>query len=355
MRLFVSGVWPGEHVKVKVVRLKSRLGWADLVEITQPDPRRVAPPCRFHGQSSTTCGGCPWMFVSYSAQLEAKQQRVEQALARLEWDAKVHPIWGAPQPLGYRTRAQLKTDGRSVGFVASESRKLVGVDDCLVLTEVNRQTLKQLHTGLPQPSWRPQRRQQWTTLDIDETVSTDTVSVNQRLPFAQANADQNQRMRQWLKAKLDYLHAGRSALELFAGSGNFTELLQQSGFVEIVAVEVVEEALHALRQRNWDGVKPVACDLFEQGALAKLLARYDEAELLLLDPPREGLKSYTGEIKLPDKLRDILYISCDLATFCRDVALFKEKGFELLELQPLDMFPQTPHVEILAHLHRKRP
>lgn len=292
------------------------------------------------------------MFADYPAQLQAKQQRVEQALQRLVPNLQICPIVPAPEPLGYRIRAQLKTDGQALGFVANGQRQLVAVDDCLVLTDANRTTLKSLSATLPNPSWTPTGKQVWTTLDIDESISPSEVSINKRLPFQQANRPQNEAMRAWLARRLQGLSRDLPVLELFAGSGNFTEVIAAQGFQTITAVEVVPDAITALAARHLPGVTPVTCDLFDDSAFAELLAHQRNAEVLVLDPPRDGLKCRSGLFDRRRRLRDVLYISCDLATFTRDLRDFLAAGYILDELQPVDLFPQTPHVELLAHLRR---
>lgn len=351
-RLFVAGAWLGERIRVQVKELKSQYGIGELVEVLEASPSRIEPPCPFHGFAANQCGGCPWMFVDYPAQIEAKQQRVEQAMQRLTANPKVLPITPAPQPLGYRVRAQLKTDGRELGFVANGQRQLAAVDDCLVLTEHNRATLKALRQSLPNTAWTPTRKQDWVTLDIDESVSEKDVSVNKRLPFQQANRQQNDAMRVWLSRQLQALPRELPVLELFAGSGNFTEVIAAAGFTSITAVEVVDEAIAALAARSLPGVTPVTCDLFDEAAFAGLLQRQSAAEILVLDPPRYGLKCRSGLFDRRSRLKEVLYISCDLATFTRDLRDFLAAGYQLEEVQPVDLFPQTPHVELLAHLRR---
>jgi 23S rRNA (uracil1939-C5)-methyltransferase len=354
-RFFVPGAWLGERIRVKVKELKTQYGIGELVELLETSPERISPPCQFHGFAADQCGGCAWMFVDYEAQLRAKQQRVEQAIHRLVADQRVLPILQAPEPLGYRVRAQLKTDGHELGFVANAQRQLVAVDDCLVLSPHNRSTLRGLREQLPRPEWAPHRKQDWTTLDIDESVSVESVSINKRLPFQQANRQQNHNMRAWLKNRLEALPRHLPVLELFAGSGNFTDVIAAAGFESITAVEVVPEAVAALRARELPRVLPVTCDLFDETAFADLLQHQRTAEILVLDPPRDGLKCRNGLFDRRSRLREILYVSCDLATFIRDLRDFLAAGYVLDELQPVDLFPQTPHVELLAHLRRSRP
>lgn len=350
---FVAGTWLDELVEVQVKEVKKSFGIATLLQVQQQSPQRRSAPCPHHGFAADACGGCPWMMVNDRAQLQAKQNRVQQALQRIDRNIAVSPIYEAPRSLGYRVRAQLKTDGQALGFVAGGQQQLAAVQDCLVLTDKNRSTLKQLRQKLPNSEWRPANARRWTTLDINESVDVDDASVNQRLPFMQANAEQNHAMHRWLANKFQSLPQHNKAMELFAGSGNLTKVLVEAGFSSVVAAEVMTDAVTALNQRQLPGVAAQVCDLFNEAEFSQWVAQHRDAEVLLLDPPREGLKVQEGLLHKRSKLRDIFYISCDLATFVRDVKALYLGGFELQEVQPVDMFPQTPHIEIMAHLRRK--
>ncbi|MDO8863453.1 class I SAM-dependent RNA methyltransferase [Haliea sp. E1-2-M8] len=349
---FVAGVWPGETARFAVTGFKQRFGFARLLELLEPSPARVTPPCVHHGTGPGDCGGCPWQFVNYAAQLEAKEQRVQRALARLQLTTEIAPIWGSPAIFGYRNRAQFKTDGRKLGYVAAGSRQLAPIADCPILTQPNRGTLQALLQSLPNNLFRPGRKQDWTTLDVDEEVSAAEVVPNQRRPFRQGNAAQNLRMREWLGARVDQLDPSRTALELFSGSGNFTEMLVAAGFARILAVEGVEDSVQALAARQLPGVEAQRYNLFAEADCSRLQEQARDASILVLDPPRDGFKLAGLLLTKKHRLRDVFYISCDPATFARDIDIFIGAGFRTAEIQPLDLFPHTPHVELLCWLQR---
>lgn len=355
VRFFIGGVWPGERVTVEIETVKSRSGTARLVAVDQPSPDRVAPPCKFQGAGSGQCGGCAWMFIDYPAQLHAKQKQVLKALDGLVARDLIRQIIPAPQPLGYRNRAQLKTDGERLGFLQAGSHTLIEVDDCLALSDTNRATLRDLCGRLPDPAWRPHKKHQWTTLDIDESVSAVSASVNQRLPFQQANDAQNERMQEWVAEILAPVPRRAPILELFAGSGNFTRVAVEMGYDHITAVEGVATAVQALLDLQLPGVAAEVADLFNALSVSRLSRTWSNTNVLLLDPPRDGFRLI--EALLPDlpKLTHIIYISCDLATFRRDAGYIIASGFAAREVQPLDLFPQTPHIETMTFFERQTP
>ncbi len=350
---FVAGVWPGETARFKVTGFKQRFGFARLLELLEPSPARLPPRCAHHGTGDYDCGGCPWQFISYEEQLAAKEQRVHQALARLQLAADPMPIWGSADIFGYRNRAQLKTDGKNLGYVAAGSRQLAPIADCPILTPANRATLQELLQSLPDNALRPRRKQDWITLDIDEEITAAEVVPNHRRPFRQGNTAQNLRMREWLQARLAGLDTSRTVLELFSGSGNFTEILAAAGFARILAVEGVEDSVQQLAARKLPGVEARRYNLFAESDCGRLQEQAREASVLVLDPPRDGFKLAGLLLTRKHRFEDVFYVSCDPATFARDLGIFIGAGFQAAEIQPLDLFPHTPHVELLSWLRRQ--
>ncbi|MCK9467851.1 MAG: class I SAM-dependent RNA methyltransferase [Porticoccaceae bacterium] len=347
---FVSGVWLEEVGQFRITGFKNRFGFAVLEALQEPSPHRRNAPCRHHGFAAGQCGGCPWQFVDYQAQLAAKEQRVHRSLGRLLGEDCILPIIGSPRTLGFRNRAQLKTDGERLGFVSAASRHLAPVDDCLILTERNRATLKALVATLPNRDWRPAKRRDWTTLDIDEDTGLGEVAVNRRLHFRQGNDEQNRVMREWLGQRLEPLDRATPVVELFAGSGNFTEVIAAAGFARIVAAEGSGDAIEQLAARRLPGVETLVGNLFADEVLERVRRCCPDAGVLVLDPPRDGLKNIAQLLPKKHRVREVFYISCDLATLARDLAVLVEKGFRAVAVQPLDLFPHSPHVELLCHL-----
>ncbi|WP_439106702.1 class I SAM-dependent RNA methyltransferase [Congregibacter sp.] len=349
---FVPGAWRGEKGLFEVTQLKGRMGFARLVSLTEESPRRRSPPCPHNGFATDNCGGCPWMFMEYAEQLRSKELQLQKMLQALNPELTPGTIWASPEEFAYRNRAQLKTDGRRLGYVASNSREIAEISDCLVLNTKNQQTLKDLKARLPNPEWKPSRAKHWSTLDLDDDIIAADVTANQRRPFRQGNSAQNQRMRDWLASKVADLETPASVVELFAGSGNFTDILVASGCKNICAVDSFRPAIERLQSRSLPGVTGLCSDLGRPGSAADLETALSAATLLLLDPPREGLKNIDDYLKLAPRLQTIIYISCDLATLARDLNVAIKHRFQLREVQPLDLFPQTPHIEALTVLTR---
>ncbi len=354
---FVNGAWPGDEGLFEVETRGPRYGYARLVELRRPSPERREPPCPHQGTEAGRCGGCPWMIAEYPAQARAKEHRVRHAFERMRLDPETsgfRPIWAAPSELGYRNRAQFKSDGERLGFVSEGRHEIADIEDCYVLTAPLRDRFRALRGRLPNPAWRPTiDARKWVFLELDDAMADDDEpELNRRRPFRQGNTSQNERMRAWVAARLAAARPA-SLLELYCGSGNFTELAVSAGVPEILGVEVAAPALRALEARAWPGVRTLARDLSEAWHFTRLAGEVGRPDVLLLDPPRAGAKGIERLVSRSDSLREILYVSCDVATWSRDVSMLAKEGWEPVEVQPLDLFPQTFHVEVLSRLERR--
>ena len=355
LTVFVPGVWPGEECRVRFIGLQNRVGLGELVEIIQASPARVTPSCPHHGFARGNCGGCPWKFIDYQAQLTAKQDRVNKAFARLNFH-NVRPIWPSPHTYHYRNRTQLKTDGEVIGYLSANSNDIAAIQTCPVLTQPNQNTLNQLLARLPNEEWRPnmhhRKRLQWTSLNFDDAMSAADVVVNQRLPFQQSHHQQNAAMRNWLQQQLSQVTQPGPVLELFCGSGNFTATIAATLSSDILAVEGDPKALERLASKGLANVVTLCGDLFDPQTYARIYRHRKDFTTLVLDPPRDGLKQLDQLLIKNTVIRQIFYISCNLATLTRDLKSLCEQGFTIDEVQALDQTPHTPHMELLVALSK---
>lgn len=350
--VFVAGAWPGDYATITVSKWEKRYGFGRLVELHTASSNRQIPKCPYQGFDTNHCGGCPWMIGSYEDQLRYKQQVVAHFLERAGLDITsidIKEVAPSPTQYGYRNRAQFKTDGNRLGFVAQGSNEIIDIEDCMVLTPKNRATLQSLRETLPNADWNASEGHPWVFIDIDEDIDAQSITMNKRRPFRQGNDFQNEYMKSWLDSKLRCFEKGSCIMELFCGSGNFTQVISSSGFKDIVAVEVGKSALHELNLKKLSSVRTFGCDLFKIGAL-NFIRKQATPRYLVLDPPRVGFRLLNDYCQSFPSLTDILYITCDIASFSYDINKICKNGWRLVEVQPVDQFPHTPHIEALAHL-----
>jgi 23S rRNA (uracil1939-C5)-methyltransferase len=366
--VFVAGGAPGDRVRARLVEAKRKFARAELVAILEPGAARVTPPCAL----ADRCGGCPWMHVSVAAQLEAKQAIVERALRGS--GAVVAPIAAAPAALGYRTRARMTARAGHVGFAARRSHAIVDVDHCPALDPVLDQALQRarrtIGTRLGEEGtlagWlaRDDSGEARVHLTLMPAPTTNAIELQklaaplmgqgaiasvtlENMPFAQANAQQNETLRQLVRAAARA--EGARVLELYAGDGNFTRDLAAVA-AGGVAVEGDAAAVARLRQNvrdaRWELVaEPVA------RAVERLLRLQQQFDLVVLDPPRAGAAEAIAGVARLGAAR-LVYVSCDPMTLARDVQALAPLGYRARQAWPVDMMPHTFHVEVVCLIER---
>ena len=142
--VFVEGALPGERVRVLMVKVKRRYGYAKLLKILQPSRERVAPLCQLAGR----CGGCQLSHLSYGGQLRYKQNRIAQALERIGGlSVVVPPVLGMAEAdrAYYRNKAQFPVrdgeNGLTAGFFAPRSHRLIPVEGCQIQSRASHRLM----------------------------------------------------------------------------------------------------------------------------------------------------------------------------------------------------------------------
>ncbi len=326
--VFVPFTIPGEQVDVQVVTQKKKFAEARLVSIQKSSPTRVAPRCPYFGR----CGGCAYQHLNYSAQLEMKARQVEQTLrrvGRLE-HVPMKPILGSPQNYNYRNRIRVHVSDGKIGFYAVESHALVDVDCCPIASPAVNDRLSDL-------------RQRPVT-DGDYTLAAQGSGEF----FAQVNDGVAQQLIEVVKG---LVRPDQSTLiDAYCGAGFFAKQLAPQ-FEKVLGIEENSFAIaHALRS-----AKPhesyIAGDVAAH--LPGVLATHDlQKTTLMLDPPATGVAPRVLDSILAAPPREIVYVSCNPATLARDLAILCP-AFTLQSVTPLDMFPQTAEIEVVAHLLRQ--
>ncbi len=356
MVFFVKGAWPGDEGEFAVVSREKKYGNARIEKLTTSSPDRRIPECPYLGWEEGRCGGCSWMIAKIESQLHYKQKRIQYLLEKnnlLNAETKILPMRASPNTLGYRNRAQFKTDGNRFGYVSPGTKVIADVDDCVVLTEKNRETLRQLRAQLPNKSWQPERPYLWNYIDVDEEVNAEQIDLNQRRAFRQANDQQNEFMKTWLHTHLEKENKDAQIIELFAGSGNFTRVFTGEGFSAIYSAEIDQQAVQTLQAQRLPGVRGFVTDLYNPLQWTQIPADVRTAEILFLDPPREGFKLLEKYIENFPRLKKIIYVSCEPFEWSQNIRGLVHGKWRLSEVVPVDQFPQTPHVELLSVLVKK--
>ncbi len=339
--IFVRHALPEERVTVTVTEGEegSRFLRGDATAVLEPSPDRVPAPCPVAGPG--LCGGCDFQHVALPAQRSLKAAVVGeqlQRLAGLTWPVEVEPVPGDLDGLRWRTRVQFAQtpDGRR-GFRQHRSRSVIPVDDCLITRQDAR---VEIEGEEPAPE---------VVLEQVETVhgrhSFDVAADG----FWQVHPGAPRVLVETVMSFLDP-QAGESALDLYAGVGLFSSFLADAVGVT-GSVQVVEGDREACEHAA-DNLAAHASTRVFRGSVDRVLAGTpaDHVDVVVLDPPREGAKRAVVDQILERSPRAVAYVACDPAALARDVAIFAEGGYRLVELRAFDLFPMTSHVECVALL-----
>lgn len=324
--VFVPFAAEGDRVRVRITERKAHHARGEIVEILQPGAGRATAPCPYYAK----CGGCQYQHLTYAEECRLKENQVREAFARVGKvpDAPVLPIIvGAPY--GYRNRITVHAESGRVGFRGVNGRDLVDVRECLLARpEVNAQ-LDRLRGGRPADGHYSLR---------DATVPPSG--------FFQANHDLRDPLREVVMKSLPE-HGGQ-LLEGYCGGGFFTEVAA-GRFERVIAIDNDPRTLrdaHRLRLANVEWREADAAFVLPEELRA--LKEGDGKETsVLVDPPREGLPVRLAEALCCDPVAHLTYVSCDPATLARDARMLA-KTYELVSVQPIDLFPRTAQIECVS-------
>jgi 23S rRNA (uracil1939-C5)-methyltransferase len=364
-------VLPGETVRIEA----GDDVHARLLEVLTPAPERVAPDdvaCPLF----TICGGCHYQHAPYEYQLARKVEIVREQLQRvgkIKFEGEIGVISGPP--LGYRNRAQFHVANGKIGYLAARSHELVPVEgECPVCSPPLNQALAEMRARLSDPrfprfvqaleiftnesdvqinvieSERPVARRFYDWCESKQAIDYETAfgifRVSSR-SFFQVNRFLVEKLVEAALADHAGAQGGESALDLYAGVGLFA-LPMARRFGSVTAVETGSSAAHDL---EFNTSRAELAVKVEQARVEDYLARLEATpEFVLADPPRAGLgKEVVGHLLrlAPPRLT---IVSCDPATLARDLASLT--GYQIESLTLVDLFPQTFHLETVAHLRR---
>jgi len=343
---FIPGALPGDTILADYEETTKKYRDAHLVSVTKPSEQRVEPVCAVFDE----CGGCDWLNWEYSAQVTAKEKTLRHVLERSEWlPDRFLPSIEAKQSLGYRNRIQLRSDGKNLGFYRKGTHDIVDIQSCPV-------TDPRLNASLA--SLRENRPEGVGTHKIELALQPDGSVIalqNQRhaaAGFSQIHEQQNILLRAMVAEQVERKQS-KCVLELYIGNGNLTE-----GYAdrveEIFGVDLSAVALAQARQK-WAG-KTTPRTAFVEAQIHSRLARslprdfLKRYDTLLLDPPRAGAEGCLEPL-LQENLQTVLYVSCSPVAFTKDVQCLKG-SFRFEQVQIIDMFPHTRHIEFVALFSR---
>ncbi|HEU5349660.1 MAG TPA: class I SAM-dependent RNA methyltransferase [Ktedonobacterales bacterium] len=378
---FIGGL-PGEIVEVEARWSLPRPGrkrakrvpvpQVRLVEVIESAPERATPGCPVFGE----CGGCQLQQMDYAAQLAWKRERVATALREAGFSAPpVEPAIGSASPWGYRNhmRFSVNREGHP-GLTARGSHRVLPLSACpLAHPRINDAlaVLAEEHLERPQVVLRygvatgqmliqPRPVDGLLSqlgaagLDVrDDTIEEEMGGARFRIrlsSFFQTNTAQANRMAALV---LERLPAGPDVtlVDAYCGVGAFARLLAgRAG-----TVLAIEESASAIRDARWNLRETPNVEIIQAKVEDVLPGMARRLDGLVIDPPRAGCQRPVLDALIARRVPRIVYVSCNPDTLARDLAILclRSDAYSLVSVQPLDMFPQTAHIENIALLEAR--
>jgi len=341
--VFVPFVLVGEVVAVEIREVKKHFARARLLRVVQPSPERVEPACRYFG----ACGGCQYQHVEYAAQLRLKQKQIADLFEHVGKCSPdlVAPVVPCPQPFGYRNRIMIRSQWNkpeqklNIGFVRWDCGLVEDIEECKIAEPALNQEIRRVRQNPP-----PKGGIKVVLRIPPENWVVPPDSFFQNNFFLLPKLVET--VREFLRAS-----GARHLVDLYCGVGFFSIELAEA-VESFVGVEydqrAIQSARHNAAARKIGNGRFIAATVEE--VLPELLKRFSpQMTTVILDPPRKGCLPRTLEFLRQMKPAQIVYVSCHPATMARDLnILCGNDVFELRRVTPLDMFPQTQHVECVA-------
>jgi 23S rRNA (uracil1939-C5)-methyltransferase len=408
--VFVAGALPGDRVRAEVTRAKRGYAEASTTEIVRPSADRVPPRCDHAGEP---CPGAPWQGLAYEEQLRQKHSQVEDALVRIGHLSgfEVEPIEPAVERWRYRNKLEYsfgERDGELVlGFHArGRWDVIVDAEDCQLASERNNARRNELRdwarsAGLPAYDKRSREgvlrnlviREGRRTGQLQSRLITSPAEIPRppvdlhtivegpgsgtdgptgalgaeyleeeicdlrfrisHRAFFQTNTEMAERLYA-IAAEMAGLTGSESVFDLFCGIGTLG-LTMAARAGEVWGIEIVPEAVvDAEENARLNGIENAS---FRTGDARKeirpLLAEAGSPDVVVVDPPRAGLSKKVVRRLIECGAPRIVYVSCNPTTLAPNAAQLGDAGYRLRRVRPVDMFPQTPHIECVALLERE--
>ena len=381
--VFVSFGLPGERVRIRLVDEKRGFARGELVEILEASPDRITPRCKHFG----LCGGCHYQNLPYEEQLKAKTEILRDQFARIGRieHPPVQDMIASPSLWNYRNHVQFHlTEEGKVGYVKAQVPDVFAIDECHLPEGSINSFWPQLEfepdTNIERVSLRSGREEdlmlilesdspESPELEIEAEVSVAHVFEENVVVFAgndhivisalgrdfrvsapsffQVNTAMAGKMVEHLLTHLP-ISPSTTLLDIYCGVGFFGAFLAAKCKL-VIGIESSPSACEdfAVNLDEFDHV-----ELYEGPAEEVILQLETKPDIVLVDPPRAGLEKRVvdGILKLNPQV--IAYVSCDPSTLARDAKRLIEGGYQLKQVTPFDLFPQTYHIESISIFER---
>lgn len=368
-KIIVPFTLPGEQVLVRIYRNMKDYSDADVVEIIQKSSDRVAAKCDYFG----SCGGCQFQHMSITAQRKWKMKKVKFLMEAAGIMCPISPIVSTPHEYGYRSKltphftssARATSIPPNIGFLGHNHRKTIDIKRCIIATDAINDAYDTMRQQLLESfQVAPAKGASLLLRHCDTHVET-----SHRKPIHQTvngitfhyTAGEFFQTNPFILTPLVTHVLQRASgdsckylVDAYCGCGLFS-ISAHAQFEKIIGIEISNNSILAARKTvNSMRIKNVE---FICGKVESIFAgvRYlpPQETVVVLDPPRKGCDEVFLRQLFDFAPKKIVYVACDPMTQMRDAAVIAANGYDIVDVTPFDMFPQTKHMENVMTFIRK--
>lgn len=367
-KLPIFGAIKGERVHITAQISSNKTSEIQLSQVIEKSIHRVDAPCIHFGE----CTGCQWQHISYQHQLSMKYQIVINAFKGVrDFDVKnIMPTLPSPKQYGYRNHARFTVSKREglLGFINKESRSHIAISECKIMDWRINEILASIQGKVNETAQLAVRVGQHTDsrmvqprlLTSDVPINTGQEYYEERIKeqtfrigspsFFQVNTEQAEHVVDLVIQAL-HLKGDEVVIDAYAGVGIFAVMLAPH-VKKVIGIEYSEKAVSDAAF-NAQGLPQVEFKLGKsEVVLRQLTSQLDDVDAVILDPPRSGCEKEALKSLIDLAPRRIVYVSCEPVSLARDIDILLSGPFKIDKIQPVDMFPQTRHVECIVTLNR---
>lgn len=371
--VFVENALPGEIVEIRILEEKKNYIEASVSKYIKKSNKRSNVLCPYYNN----CGGCNIMHMSYSEALKFKEEKIKNIISKyLNENIKINPIIKSDKEFNYRNKVTFQVN-KKLGFYKNNTNDIIEIDKCLNADKIINEALpyiKKLNLDLiKKVICRVNNNKLMIIIEAMKDIDTakiqgiaDSIYLNNKLVYGDEfnyqdlnnyrfvispdsffQINNNVCIKLYDKIK-SYIKENDTVLDLYCGTGTigiYTNKNNKTTGIEINknAIKNAYTNKHINKTHNID---------FICNNVSKEINKFNNVDTIIVDPPRSGLDKNTINTILKINPKSIIYVSCDPMTLVRDLKILKDK-FDIIEITPFDMFPNTKHVECCSLLRLK--
>ena len=376
--VFVENALPGEIVDIKILKDKKNYMEASINKIIKKADNRIESACPYFSK----CGGCDLLHINYNDSLKFKQDKIENIIKRyLNKNIKINEIVKSDNNFYYRNKTTFQIK-ETIGFYKNKTYDIIPIDNCLISSKLINNSIKYLKEldlrKINKITCRSSDTELMiileSTKDIDisklKGIATSIYIKNNNeynlvygnkyitqyignfkylvSPDSFFQINLNICLKLYSKIK-EYVGSNKNVLDLYCGTGSIGIFVSENN--NVLGIEINEFAIKDAKENaKFNNIKNIEFICGESGK--KLNDINFNPDIIIVDPPRSGLSKETINNLFKFNANKVIYVSCDPMTLVRDLNLLNEK-YDIIELTPYDMFPNTKHVENLVLLNKK--